>query len=484
MRHRITLLFTVVALLAFTAGVAGVVAGAAVEDGGSGTMADPAEDQIGWENGYWANESLDVDNSDGLNEAELEAVVSRAMARVETVRQVEFERDVPVNVISREEFRNDRSSDRSLPAAYRQRENGLYEALFMVGEDTDAVAVGQQNSGATVGGFFDPNEDTITIISEDTESPKMNEITLAQELFHALQDNQFDTSEFAFAPQERHNANDGVVEGDGNYVDYLYEQRCESEWNCLQPEEESSAGSSDLNLGMYLLSFQPYSDGPAFVQDRYEAGGWDAVNELYENPPASTEQVIHPEKYGSDVPTDVTVEDKSDANWERVSVRGYPSEASVGEAGIFSMLYYPTIKTESTQIIEEGYLTEGQSGPIDPYNYNHPASAGWDGDTMYSYTDGTERGYVWKTEWDSETDAEDFVDAYVDLLQYHGGSSVAGSDDRYRIESGSYADAFEVEQDGTTVTIVNAPTTDELSAVHDTNEDSGGGDAGTCWWFC
>ena len=40
----------------------------------------------------------------------------------------------------------------------------------------------------------------------------------------------------------------------------------------------------------------PYTGGLNFVQT-LQAGGWEAVNDAFANPPASTEQILHPEKY-------------------------------------------------------------------------------------------------------------------------------------------------------------------------------------------
>ena len=58
--------------------------------GGSDTVAtpnddfdDPERDVLGWEDGYWYSESIDVDQSDGLSDEEIDAYVARAMARVE-----------------------------------------------------------------------------------------------------------------------------------------------------------------------------------------------------------------------------------------------------------------------------------------------------------------------------------------------------------------------------------------------------------------
>jgi hypothetical protein len=62
---------------------------------------EPETDRLGWEDGYWHNETLDVDPTDGLNRSELDAVVARGKARVEAIRGLEFEKPVNVRIIDR-----------------------------------------------------------------------------------------------------------------------------------------------------------------------------------------------------------------------------------------------------------------------------------------------------------------------------------------------------------------------------------------------
>ncbi|MFC7156031.1 Hvo_1808 family surface protein [Halomarina halobia] len=476
------LVAAVLALLAATGAVVPLAAGTPESTPSTeAPPADPPADRLGWEDGYWYNESLDVTAADGFDDSELDAVVARSMARVERIRKLEFERRVPVEVVTREQFR-ERIDDLAGPTSERDRlhQNVTFEALFMVNRSTDAVAVSRANRGATVGGYYDPHSRRIVVVSENATTPQVNEVTLAQELFHALQDQHFDIDWRSGTTRESHNALDGIVEGDGNYVDYLYERRCDAEWDCFDDSgARPAAGDDVVHFGMYLVAFQPYSDGPPFVQSIREDGGWEAVNAVYENPPASTEQTIHPKKYGVDQPTNVSVVDRSDDRWRPLDVPGSVDHASFGEAGLFSMLWYPSYEASQrsgtvTNVVVPyahpfNFRNDSRLDPLDPLNYSHPASAGWDGDRLVPYvtdesSETNETGYVWKIAWDTERDAREFVEAYRKLLDYHGAERVGNA--TYRLpDDGGYGGAIHLAVEDKTVTIVKAPTVDDLPDV-------------------
>lgn len=437
---------------------------------------DPDEDVIGWENGYWHNESLDVDRSDGLNDSELDAVVARSMARVEVVRELEFNETVPIEVISREEYRAI-NAERfgNTTGNERLHQNVKWEATMMVNESTDALSVQQANFGASVLGFYSPEENRMVIVSENQTSPRLEgELTLGHELVHALQDQQFNLSSIRANTTEGNNANNGLIEGDASYVEHRYEQRCGEEWDCLEPRE--GTGGGDLaNFGLYFVSFQPYSDGPSFIQNHYESGDWEAVNEMYDATPQSTEQVIYPERYIEDEPRPPSVEDRSGEDWRVLELEAGIDYASFGEAGMMSMFVYPAYdETPNDYLISQREFVnfDGQQvDSFDPLNYTHRYTEGWDGDRLVPYvTDDSaetnETGYVWVSTWDSERDAAEFVEGYERLLDYHGAQAVDGHDGVYRIPDGDeFGDAFYVEQRGDRVIVVNAPTLDDLSGV-------------------
>mgnify|MGYP006286283415 CR=1 FL=1 len=455
---------------------------------------DPDEDELGWENGYWYNESISVTPEDGLNDSELDAVVGRAMARVEYVRSLEFEETVPVEVISRETYREQLSSSLDNSSAEKTMHvDVVLEAMLMLGENESSKTAQQNTLGSGVLGQYDPANDTIQIVSENTTTPKMNEITLAQELFHALQDQHFGLETDA-KTTDGHNGKDGIIEGDGNYVDYRYQQRCEGSWDCLMPQNGgASGGSGDIHFGFQLTLFQPYSDGPPFVEEIFSAGGWEAVNAIYDRPPTSSEQVIHPEAYRSDPPVNVSFRDTSGEDWEILAV---PEQEvnydTVGEGGMAVMTLYPFWasgqQARSERLQSFVNVEGGQVNPLDPYNYSFPETAGWGGDRVYPYVredsfETNETGYVWKTAWDTERDAEEFLAEYYELLSFYGADPVEGRLGTFRIPDGEFlGDAFSVNHTGSTVTIVNAPTVADLSNVRAGAAPAGDSDLGGTPW--
>ncbi|WP_276273542.1 Hvo_1808 family surface protein [Haloarcula litorea] len=426
-----------------------VLAGCAVPSfGGSDHPAEPmGEDAIGWENGYWYDDPVNVTTEDGLNESEREAVSARTMARVEHIRDREFTETVPVEVISRAEYRNrSRGSNGSGGPPQDPWNDQVWEALLLIGEDAGSSEAISSTLSTSVQGYYSPSRDEIVVVSP-TETPLVDRATLAHELVHALQDQQFGLNGSA-ETQDRQLARDGLIEGEANYVQALYERRCGDQWRCVDRPDRSGGGGGTVQYpGLFTVLLQPYATGPAFVDHLYESGGWSAVDAAHEQFPDSSEQVIHPDRYPDDDPVNVTVPDRSNGEWERFDHD--PVADTVGEASIFATMYHND-RTDASR-----------------YSYRSEPSVGWAGDSVVPYRNGSGGyGYVWVSEWDSGTDAREFASAYrAALVEEHGASRRAGN--VYVVPaSSSFEDAFRITRSGTRVRIVNAPTVDQLDGVH------------------
>jgi len=419
--------------------------------GSAGAPPDPDSDRIGWENGYWYNESIAINQSDGLNESELGAFVNRTMARVELIRDAEFTRTVPVEVVSREAFRSGSTRDTTVDTAPERAREQLWEGALLVGEDRSVGETFSELYGGTVLGYYSPGQDRIVIVSGN-ETPVIDRVTLAHELVHALQDQQFQ-----FLGGESHDAGlaaNGLVEGDASYVEQRYEAHCAENWSCVErPPRSAGNDIADRNLGVYVTIYAPYSDGPAFVRDVYQRGGWNAVNQLYSQPPRATEQLVHPDDYPEDGPEPVQVADRSGENWER-----YAGAQRVGESTLFAMFWFQRGVNRSTLSQEDD--------PYSRYNYSAEVTDGWAGDRLVPYRNGAADGYVWKLRWETREDADEFASAYRRMLVERLNATEV-EPNVYRVpDSSAFADAFRVTRDGRTVTIVNAPRAKALENVH------------------
>jgi len=433
--------------------------------------ADPSSDRLGWENGVWHNETLAVNNTDGLNASERALLVNRSIARIEYVRQREFTETVPVSVISRSAYAN--RSQGNTSEGVRRFDNGKFEALFLIGERNDSITQQDQALSQSVLGYYSPARDEIVVVADSVTPQLDGEGTLAHELVHALQDQQFDLRNHSARTRDAYQGSNGIVEGDASYVQQRYMARCGESWSCLDRPESGSGGGGggDRHFGLNFLMYFPYSDGPGFVEHRQRIGGWDAVDAAFADRPDGATEVIYPGRYPEWEPADVTLSDRSTGDWERVRPPGRPDYAVVGQSAIASSLAYTaTDEYNSTSVVAGrdiiNFEPDGGINQSDPYNYDLPATRGWAGGRMYVYENGDRTGYVWRTRWENASEAAEFASTWELLVQHWGGERV-GENTWEIAENSPFTDAVRIEQSGATVTVVNAPSQAALDEVHD-----------------
>jgi hypothetical protein len=443
--------------------------------------ADPAgnsSDTIGWVGGYWYSEPLDIDAADGLNETELETLSARTAARFEAIRCLTAEEGVPpVEIQTREQFSGNQSGAFNLSREQRLADNAQLAIRLISDTETDSVGEREQNRGAAVGGTYNLLTDEIVIVSDDPENLSINEAVLAHEIGHAIQDQQFDLAQYERDTIDRDKAILGLVEGDVRYIEQQYAQACASgdwEQGCLSYDsagsENGDTQSIPANWGLYFQSFQPYNDGPAFVEHLYETGdGWESVNDAYGDPPTSALEVIRPEQYPEFEPTEFTVSDRSSSGWDRYNATDGPGYEQVGVAGISAMFMAPLFEQGTGTVYDRSDLRV--SGDPRSLQYFHPETDGWRGDRLYTYRgEDNETGAVWTTTWDSPEDSEPFVESYGELVDIRGGEEVG--EDIYEFGNDSAYDmALTIRPNGTRVTVVTAPTVEQLDEVHPMTTD-------------
>jgi hypothetical protein len=135
----------------------------------------------------------------------------------------------------------------------------------------------------------------------------------------------------------------------------------------------------------------PYREGGRFVQWAYAARGWDGVNTLFSDPPFSTAQILHPEKYYVSRKQPVRI--LPFGLFEKMI--GTPIvDHTVGEALVAVLLEASRSRKEATRI-----------------------AAGWEGDHLSAYPDGDSFVTAWISAWSDDSAARMFGGAYQTSLE-------------------------------------------------------------------
>ncbi|HEY7698835.1 MAG TPA: hypothetical protein VIE88_10495, partial [Vicinamibacteria bacterium] len=127
--------------------------------------------------------------------------------------------------------------------------------------------------------------------------------------------------------------------------------------------------------------FFPYADGTAYVRRAVKKGGWASVDRLWQSPPLSTSEILHPD---AERPAPVT--DLLPARFDGLVPAG------------FRQLYFDTLGEWTLRFL----LRRGL-----PASEADPAAAAWRGDRVAFFAGPADRvGYLWRLRLESPDAAE------------------------------------------------------------------------------
>lgn len=346
-------------------------------------------------------------------------VVSELMGAAERVRGLRFERQVPLVIEDRQRitaYVESQIEDEEL-----MRERTVYIALGLLAPELDVRALLLRVMGEQVVGYYDPEAgrlvvrddvmEAFTRASQDEEQSDLVEArtVLVHELVHALQDQKLGLSKRVKEERstDAENAFHALVEGDATLAMYAYALEREQiplhrvTGNPAMVRSFSDAVRHSPLTGSELEQAPPivrvpllsaYVDGLSFCASLHGARGWSAIDGAHQQSPASTEQVLHPERFAlRDDPETVTL-----PKLPSVEASGYREvqEDTLGELEL--RVYFAQVGAE---------------------NEADRAADGWDGDRLRVYQkNGGDTAVVWMTVWDSERDAEEAARAAQRVL--------------------------------------------------------------------
>lgn len=337
--------------------------------------------------------------------AEIEREMDEIQDQVTAIRGLQPSSSVERSLLTSEQLRekviNDFFDDYSEEEAF---DDAVVLAAFdLLDQDFKLYDFFVELYSEQVAGYYDDETEEMYVVrGSGFQGPER--LTYAHEYNHVLQDQNFDideglnySEEQCELDSERCAAVQALLEGDSTLLEIIWfsldateeDQREIFEYYELleSPVYESAP---DFMKEDFLF---PYQAGQVFVETLYLEGGWDAVNDAYENVPLSTEQILHPEKYPGDRPASVPLPDLLDVlgnEWREVD------KGVMGEWYTYLILAFG--------IDEMARLSE---------NAAMAAADGWGGD-MYAvyYDDDGNTTMVLRTVWDSVREAEEFVNQF------------------------------------------------------------------------
>jgi hypothetical protein len=321
--------------------------------------------------------------------------VAEVASQVQSVRELRFKRPVVPEPLSQDQIQQQLRDSlmKQFSGDQVQREGQTDITIGALPQGTDLRQVLVDYGTSQIVGFYD-TENQRLVFEGGAEPTPFERFTLAHELTHALQDQNFGLSLLDrlndTCQDERAEAFLSLAEGDAVQTQVQWARTNLSAEELVQLQDEANSFPPPPPTPPFVEKlFQfPYPNGQAFVEALQNRGGEQAVDDAFRDPPVSTEQILHPNKYPDDVPQAVAVPDLSSKLGQGWSLL---DQQEIGEGWLLTLLQLR--------------LAAGRA--------KH-AAAGWDGGLLRSWTDGSRTAVVIQTVWDSGRDAKAFAAAMKD----------------------------------------------------------------------
>jgi hypothetical protein len=363
--------------------------------------ASPAGAQAGHENG-----NAPPSGSQTTANADFLAAADEVLGQMSEITGLKLLTPLKKSLRSREEIRayvvKQMNEEKNPEERYADARSAEAFGLLPKGFDLDTFMVNILTE--QVEGLYDPK--TREFYIADWSPPDDQRMVMAHELTHALEDQHFQIEAWSRAARPNDDAElarDAVLEGSAMaaMVDYLMLGTGRSLKDL--PEFDPSMLIGDLGATPTLKSAPPflkdslifpYISGLNFSASVLKNSGWAALADVFERPPVSTQQILHPALYKSGkTPTAVTLppfEKVLGKNWTKLD------ENVLGEFGWREVL--------------KQFLGDDRAKPL---------AAAWDGDryALFEHKQTKSLLLLTRLHLDSEEHAARFFGQYSEELE-------------------------------------------------------------------
>jgi hypothetical protein len=242
---------------------------------------------------------------------ELFAQVDRMLASLSRITGWKVQRPIPSERLSHEKFTE--MVEKSAAEAERDKNTRAVElTLKMFGLAPWDFNLARESADLLeeqAAAFYDYKKKRLYVLDSTTPGSEQ-EVALAHELAHALADQQFNLRKFLDAAKDDDAmlARQAVIEGQASWLSWAYmaEQaggRAEVPQTLLDELAQVGAAGEGYpvlaNTPLYMresLTF-PYTAGMLFQDAEFRHSGRAAFASIFERPPRSSQEVMHPERY-------------------------------------------------------------------------------------------------------------------------------------------------------------------------------------------
>ncbi len=386
-----------------------------------------------------AAKKQEADQVDPAVAKEMLATADAIMAQVAELRGWKWKRPVKKGVHSETQLRKflDKALEEEYAGGkmakheYMLQTMGLLPAKMKLGKTIVDVLMNQ------VGGFYDPKREAFFMMSKTQAFGKaLNGMLIAHELCHALDDQYFGLDPLMEASGGDHDADFAVgslVEGSATALMTRWFARHAGNFD-RAALKEMMAGEAERSraffeapvyfrtlVAKYMLGANFLVKGKGLIA-MAQVNPTKNVIVAMKNPPLSSEQILHPEKYWDKEKYDAPVEFTNLPAFNKIFAEEFEAkitfEDCLGEIHCTLL----TRKERKTKNIE----TESQL-MNSPRYWTNRASGGWGGDRVYLVNRDGKKGIAWITLWDTEKDTEQFVKRYTRYYQERLGFEIASA---------------------------------------------------------
>jgi hypothetical protein len=231
-------------------------------------------------------------------------------------RELEFDHPVTVNFLTEEEYsaRATEGGDDESPEAQQYYDDQLAQlrALGFVSGEVDLNEASNTLSDSGTLAYYDPELEQVFV--RGTEMTPALRVTLAHELVHVLQDQNFDLERMQDLDSGRAQVLRALAEGDATLVEDAYiESLSDADKEAYDTETESGGDDAQAELDekvppiLTTIFASPYILGPELIAYLDQEGGWEAIDGALADPPTE-EAMFDPSTYDTDRAAQKTVE--------------------------------------------------------------------------------------------------------------------------------------------------------------------------------